>query len=176
MIRVWDPFVRVFHWTLALSFAVAWLSAEGWEGLHSAFGYIAGALVVARGLWGFVGTRYARFSQFVRSPRMVMRSLSAIVRGEEARCVGHNPAGGVMIVALLGGLALTAFSGWLLTTDAFWGSVWVQLLHSAIAHLVLILVVFHLIGVAVASVRHRESLVGAMIFGSKRAARGDDVA
>ena len=73
-------------------------------------------------VWGFVGPRYARFAQFVRSPKTVIDYLRAIKDGSERRYVGHNPAGGAMIVVLLAAMAATAVSGWLLTTDAFWGS------------------------------------------------------
>jgi cytochrome b len=154
MIRVWDPFVRAFHWALAASFAVAWLSSENWDRLHAAAGYAAGALVALRVVWGFVGPRYARFAQFVRSPDTVIAYLRGLKDGSERRYIGHNPAGGAMIVVLLVVMAATAVSGWLLTTDAFWGSRVLQLVHSALAHGLLALVVLHLIGVAVASLRH----------------------
>ena len=176
MIRVWDPFVRAFHWALALSFAVAWLSSEGMEGLHDAAGAVAGALVAARVVWGFAGPGYARFSQFVRSPATVVGYLRAIADRSERRFVGHNPAGGAMIVVLLVAMAATAATGWLLTTDAFWGSTAVQRAHSLLAHGVLLLVLLHLGGVALASLRHRENLVRAMVVGVKRAAGPGDVA
>jgi len=99
MVRVWDPFVRVFHWALAASFAVAWLSGEHGKGLHAAAGYVAGGLVLLRVGWGFIGPRYARFAQFVRSPANTVAYLGAIAGGSERRFVGHNPAGGAMIVA-----------------------------------------------------------------------------
>ena len=175
MTKVWDPFVRAFHWTLVLTFAVAWFSAEGPEGLHSAFGYAAVGLVAARAIWGFVGTRYARFSQFVRSPRETLAYIRASAGGREVRYLGHNPAGGVMIVALLIGIALSGLSGWLLTTDMFWGSEFAQSLHSVIVHLVLLMIIVHVFGVAVVSFRHNENLVRAMISGAKRDAIGKDV-
>jgi cytochrome b len=175
-IRVWDPFVRAFHWSLALSFAVAWLSGEGPERLHELAGYAAGALVVARIAWGFLGTGYARFSGFIRSPAAVVDYLKSVVAGSERRFIGHNPAGGAMIVALLVSLAATAAMGWMLTTDAFWGSVTVQRLHSVLAHGVLLLVLAHLGGVAFASLRHRENLARAMVIGDKRAPGPGDVA
>ena len=176
MIRVWDSFVRAFHWALALTFAVAWLSSEHLERLHDAAGYVAGALVAARVVWGFVGTGYARFSQFIRSPETVAGYLKAIADGSERRFIGHNPAGGAMIVVLLGAMAAAAASGWLLTTDAFWGSTAAQRAHSLMAHGVLLLVLLHLGGVALASVRHRENLVRAMVIGVKRPAGPGDVA
>jgi cytochrome b len=174
-VRVWDPLVRVFHWSLVLSFAIAWLSAHSWENLHNWAGYAAGGLVVMRAAWGFVGTPYARSSQFVRPPGAVLAYLKAVMKGSEPRCVGHNPAGGAMIVALILAMLSTAFTGWLLTTDAFWGVVWMQHVHHWLAHGLLLLVVFHLGGVVLASYRHRENLVAAMISGRKRATQSDDI-
>src|SRR5580693_6038772 len=121
MIRVWDPLVRTFHWTLALSFAVAWLSSEHSGRLHELAGCVAGVLVLARVAWGFFGPGYARFSQFVRPPAAVAVYLSSIATGSERRFIGHNPAGGAMIVVLLASVMATAATGWMLTTDAFWG-------------------------------------------------------
>ncbi len=176
MIRVWDPFVRAFHWTLAASFAICWFSAQGWEDLHDWVGYFAGSLVLARILWGFAGGRYARFAQFVRSPRVVVAYLGAIAWGSETRFLGHNPAGGAMIVALLIIVAATAASGAVLVTDAFWGSADAQRLHWLLAHGALLLIAAHLAGVALASWRHRENLVRAMIVGDKRAPAPGDAA
>jgi len=176
VVRVWDPFVRAFHWALAASFAIAWLSSEGLESVHEAAGYVAGALVALRSVWGFVGPRYARFAQFVRSPQMVINYLRAMRDGSEPRYVGHSPAGGAMIVVLIAAMAATALSGWLLTTDALWGSESLQHLHSAFAYGVVALVVVHLGGVAQASLRHHENLVQAMLVGTKRPAEPGDVA
>ncbi len=175
MIRVWDPFVRAFHWALVLSFAVAWLSSENMERVHDAAGYVAGALVAARIVWGFVGPGYARFSQFVRSPAMLLDYLKAIAEGSERRFIGHNPAGGAMIVVLLAAMVAAVATGWLMTTDAFWGSTAAQHVHSIVAHGVLLLVFVHLAGVALSSVRHRENLVRAMVVGVKRPAKPGDV-
>jgi cytochrome b len=176
MISVWDPLVRAFHWALAASFAVAWLSSENWDSLHNAAGYAAGALVALRVVWGFLGPRYARFAQFVRSPDTVIAYLRAIKNGSERRYIGHNPAGGAMILVLLVAMAATAVSGWLLTIDAFWGSTILQHVHSLLAHGVLALVVVHLAGVALASLRHHENLARAMVVGVKRAAGPSDMA
>jgi cytochrome b len=160
---------------LAASFAAAWFSANRWENLHEWAGYVAGGLVVARVAFGFFGVRYARFSQFVRSPKEVAAYLKALAIGRERRFIGHNPAGGAMIVALLAGILLIVATGWALTTDAFWGSVAAQEAHALVAHSALILIGLHLLGVAFASFRHRENLVWAMIFGVKRAPEAGDV-
>ncbi len=174
-VRVWDPLVRLFHWCLVLSFGVAWLSANTWEDLHIWAGLAAGGLILLRLAWGFIGTPYARFSHFVRPPGTVLDYLKAVLTGSEARHIGHNPAGGAMIVALMLAMATTAFTGWLLTTDAFWGVTWAQHLHNYSADGLLVLILLHLGGVALASYRHRENLVRAMILGKKRAADTNDV-
>lgn len=174
--RVWDPLVRLFHWSLVASFGVAWLTHEGELGwVHEWAGYAAAALVGIRLLWGVVGTRYARFSQFVRHPATVLAYLRDIATGREARHIGHNPAGGAMVLALLAGMAATAFTGWMMTTDTYYGSDWVQTLHSLCAHGLLLLVFVHLGGVVLASRRHDENLVAAMVTGLKRSAGPRDV-
>jgi len=175
-IRVWDLFVRAFHWSLVAVFALAWATPHVSESLHGWLGYTAALLIVARAIWGFVGPRYARFVQFVRAPRDVIAYLIAIAKGNEARYLGHNPAGGAMIVVLLLGVAGAVLSGWLLTTDWFWGSEAAEAAHSLVVHGVLVLVALHLAGVALASFRHRENLPRAMVSGDKRAPEASDVA
>ena len=174
-IRVWDPLVRLFHWSLVLSFAAAWLSANSWENLHIWAGYAAGGLIALRIVWGLIGSPYARFSQFLRSPRTTVAYLKSIAAGGEIRYVGHNPAGGAMIVALMVAMATTAFTGWMLTTDALWGVKWAQHLHNYSADGLLLLIILHLAGVALASYRHRENLIRGMLLGTKRAAGPGDV-
>ncbi|GGB98149.1 cytochrome b561 [Marinobacterium zhoushanense] len=174
-VKVWDPLVRVFHWSLVLSFAIAWISADEWQSLHESCGYIVIGLVLIRILWGLIGSRYARFAQFVRHPRIVIDYLQDIRHAREARHIGHNPAGGMMVVVLLGTLTLLCVSGWLGTTDRFWGEEWVEELHELIGNLVLLLVGLHLAGVLLASLRHRESLVRAMLTGRKRAPQPEDI-
>lgn len=173
--RVWDPLVRVFHWGLVASFLTAWFTPFAAEVVHQVVGYLAAGLILFRLVWGLVGSRYARFSQFLRSPMTVLRYLLAILRGTERRHLGHNPAGGAMVVALILGVAASALTGWMMTTDAYYGVDWVQEAHWLAVHGMLVLIALHLGGVALASLRHRESLVGAMITGRKRVASGDDV-
>jgi cytochrome b len=169
MARVWDPVVRIFHWSLVLSFGAAWFTSHSSESIHQWAGYLAGGLVLMRLPWGVVGTRYARFSQFVRNPATVIRYLLAMVGGREARHVGHNPAGGAMVITLMAAMAATALTGWMMTTDAYFGVRWVGRAHDLISHGLLLLILVHVGGVVFASVRHRENLVKAMITGEKRA-------
>lgn len=173
-VTVWDPVVRVFHWVLAGSIVVAWLTSGHPKGLHQWAGYTAGAMIAIRLVWGFFGPRHARFVSFVRDPRTVLRYLADIWRGRERRHLGHNPAGGAMVVVLLSAIAAQVTIGWLQTTDLFWGIEWVEELHGVLAKVIVLLIGLHLAGVLVASIRHRENLPAAMITGLKRGAEGDD--
>lgn len=117
-IRVWDPVVRIGHWTLAAAFFVAYFTAEELEDIHVAAGYWVGAYVIVRFIWGFVGSEHARFADFVRGPRAVSAYLKGLFNGRPAHYLGHNPAGGAMIAALLLGLGATAFTGMMVEADS----------------------------------------------------------
>lgn len=174
-VKVWDPLVRIFHWGLAGSFAVAWLTADDIRDLHELAGYTAGGLVGVRLIMGFAGSRYARFSQFVRSPGHVLAYAGDTLKHRERRHIGHNPLGGMMVLALMAGMAALAFTGWLQTTDAYWGMEWVEELHELLANLLLGCVILHIGGVIIESLRQHENLVAAMINGRKRAPGPTDV-
>jgi len=174
IIIVWDPLVRLFHWSLVVSFAVAWLSAEDWADLHEWAGYAAAALIAFRLFWGVVGSNYARFRQFVRPPATIMSFTRALWHRQEPRYIGHNPLGSLMILALMAAMAITALTGWMYTLDAFWGEEWVEETHEAMANLMLGMVALHIAGVLYASYAHKENLVRAMFTGKKRAAVAGD--
>jgi cytochrome b len=176
LVRVWDPVVRVFHWSLVAGFATAWFSANRAEDLHTWVGYGTGGLILLRLVWGVVGTRYARFASFVTGPVGVAAYLLTMLKGSEARYIGHNPAGGAMVLALMAGVMGLVVTGWMQFTDAYYGEDWVTNLHGLIADGLLALILLHLGGVALASLRHHENLVRAMITGRKRAAEGNDIA
>ncbi|WP_336080607.1 cytochrome b/b6 domain-containing protein [Thalassospira sp. CH_XMU1448-2] len=175
-VKVWDPFIRLFHWGLAASFVIAWITADEWDTLHHWAGYAAGSLIALRLVWGLVGTRYARFTQFIKSPAATIGYLRDIMRGREQRYLGHNPAGAAMIVALMLAMAGCAFTGWLSTTNAFWGADWLEEIHEFLANGLLILVLLHVGGVLLASLRHHENLVRSMVNGRKRRPVSDDIA
>ena len=174
--RVWDPFVRVLHWSLAASVAAAWLTKHGGGRWHEWLGYGSLGIVALRIAWGFAGPRYARFTQFVRSPASVLGYTGRMLGRREPRHVGHNPLGGWMIVALIVTVILVGASGWLYTTEAFWGVAWVEETHDVLATMLLVLVALHVGGVVAASLRHRENLAGAMVHGRKRPPGPADVA
>lgn len=169
-IRVWDSFVRVFHWSLASLFLANFFElTKAGKTAHQAIGYIVVALVLARVVWGFVGARSARSADFVRHPREVIGYLRDVAKNRDRRHVGHNPAGGAMVVAMLSGLGLVALTGWMQTTDRFFGVDWVEGAHAILVNLLFAMVVLHVLGVLHASWRHRENLVSAMFTGKKRA-------
>jgi len=179
-VKVWDRFVRLAHWTLVTCVLAAWLTGElkieSALPLHEWLGYAALAVIAARLVWGFIGKRYARFSQFIAGPARTFAYARAVVRGGEARYLGHNPLGGWMIVALLATAAAASLTGWLSITDRYWGVAWVQEAHEMLSDALITLAVLHVAGVVVTSVRHRENLVAAMWSGVKRPPAGDDVA
>lgn len=170
-VKVWDLFVRLYHWFQAALIAAAWITAGEVKWLHERIGYAIMVLVALRILWGFLGSRHARFADFVRGPRAVLTYLRDLMRGRERRYLGHNPAGGAMIVALLVAIFGTVLTGWLLTTDAWFGSDGMEEFHESLAQLILALVAVHVAGVIFESLRHRENLVRSMITGRKRATR-----
>jgi cytochrome b len=167
-LRVWDPLVRIGHWLLASSVLFAWLTRHSAGPWHEWLGYGALAIVALRLVWGLMGGPHARFSAFVRSPRTTLSYAQALLRGREHPSVGHNPLGGWMIVALLLLVIAVCATGWLYTTDRYWGVEWVETLHSTLTDALLVLVALHVAGVLHASWRHRENLIAAMFHGRKR--------
>ena len=170
-IRVWDAPTRIFHWSLALAFSVAMLTSESerWRDLHVMAGYTLAGLLAFRLLWGVVGSRYSRFSEFWPRPKAIIDYVKSILAGQPQHFVGHNPLGAIAIFLLLGLGALTAFSGWLLYQE-FGGhrlGEALEEMHEAFAYGMLTLVAIHLCGVAVSSLLHRENLVKAMLTGYK---------
>lgn len=169
LILVWDIPTRVFHWVLALSFAGAFLTAETerYRDLHVALGYVMLGLIAFRLVWGFVGTRYARFASFLFNPAQVVGYLRSLLQRRPQHYVGHNPAGGLAIFLLLGLGLTTALSGVLLYQE-IWGEAFEDL-HEGAANFMLAVVMIHIAGVAVSSRLHHENLVRAMLTGYKTA-------
>jgi cytochrome b len=168
-ILVWDIPTRIFHWILVLCFVVAYLTSESerWQLWHVTAGYIFGVLLLFRLFWGVVGSRYARFSQFVRGPRQVLAYLSSLLTRNPEHFTGHNPAGALAIVGILGLGLLTVMTGWASFND--YGD-WIGELHEGIVNVLLFIIGIHVGGVLISSVLHRENLVRAMINGHKRGA------
>jgi cytochrome b len=172
-ILVWDPIVRVGHWLLTLTIVFAWLTRHSPGPWHEWIGYASLAIIAVRLVWGWRASEYARFTYFVRGPRETLAYARALISGRESRTLGHNPLGGWMIVALLLTATIVGASGWLYTTDRFWGVEWVETLHRRSTNILWALVGLHVAGVFYTSLRHRENLVAAMLHGRKAAGTRD---
>lgn len=169
-VRVWDLPVRVFHWTLAASFAGAYVlgETEKFRNVHVMFGYTVLGLIAFRFLWGFIGTRYARFSSFLFGPGKVLAYVGSLVRGRPEHHVGHNPLGSYAVYAMLALGVLTGVSGYC-TLNEIGGEAFEEV-HEVAANLWLTLVIVHVAGVIFSSFMHRENLLRGMITGYKQAA------
>ena len=178
-IYVWDRFVRLFHWTLVVTFTVAYLTEDDLLEVHVWAGYAVGALVLARVIWGFVGPTHARFADFICAPAETLRYVRDLVLFRAERHLGHSPGGGAMVLLLLVFLAATVVTGLvvyggdqqagplagMVTKDT--GEA-MEEVHEAIANITLALVLSHVAAVVLASFVHRENLVRAMFTGYKR--------
>jgi cytochrome b len=172
-VKVWDPLLRIVHWSLAIVFLVSFIN-EGGDPLHNSLGYAALFLIGVRFVWGWVGPRHARFSDWVRGPRAIRRYLRERLSGRSRRQLGHNPAAGAMMAALLVGVTLVGISGWLQTTDRFFGAEWLEELHEALAYVVLAMVGLHVVAAITEGIHYRDNLIASMIHGRKRALEHDD--
>jgi cytochrome b len=195
-VYVWDPLVRIFHWSLVLFFTLAYLTEDDFMQVHEFAGYAVLGLVGFRVVWGLVGTRYARFSNFIYGFDRIKSYLVSLARLKPQHYIGHNPAGGLMVIIMLVMLALTSWSGikageseateqasaspaikLSLVSSAYAdddehekrnkGDEFWEDIHEALANFTLFLVFLHITGVIVSSVLHREKLVRAMITGYK---------
>lgn len=168
-VRVWDLGVRVFHWSLAVLFALNFAVLDADSAAHEWVGYAILALVAARLVWGLIGTRHARFSAFPPSPRAAWRHLRTILAGhEETPHLSHNPIGALMVYNLLACMLALGLTGWMMGLDALWGVAWVEEVHEVIANWAMLSVVLHVLGVAVEQRRSRVPLVRAMLTGWKQ--------
>jgi cytochrome b len=173
--KVWSPFVRLLHWTLALSMIIAFVTHENGGRTHEVIGYVALAAATLRLLLGIAGSGAWRFSAFVRSASVTFNYARAVLQKKERRYLGHNPLGAWMVVALLADALATGFTGWLYTTDRFWGVKWVEDVHGVLGEALIPLLVMHIGGAIFTSIRHKENLVMAMVHGKKPCASPNDL-
>ena len=195
-IHVWDFLIRVFHWSLVLTFFISYFTGDEEDLVHVYAGYTVLGLIVFRLIWGFIGSKNARFSNFLSSPSKVIAYLKGLVSGKPQHYTGHNPAAGWMVIALLISLFVTTISGLKIyaveegkgplanVTTEFYvinsafadndkdkkdsDELWEEL-HEVSANFTLILIFLHVLGVIVSSKLHKENLVKAMITGKKKA-------
>ena len=185
--KVWDPMVRIFHWSLILFFTITYLTEDEWLDLHVTTAYVVTGLVIFRVFWGFIGGRHARFSQFVRSPRTVRAYLKDVLAFKAKRYVGHNPAGGAMVLALIFSLTATIITGMVIygyeelsgplagytsTLTPFIADV-IEESHELFASMTVFLIFMHVIGVLIASFQHQENLIHSMVHGYKKVSTHD---
>lgn len=181
-IKVWDIFVRIFHWGLVTAFVVAFLT-EDFMSLHSTAGYVVMGLIALRLIWGFIGPLHARFSDFAYKPAVIKSFVKETLQLKAKRYIGHNPAGGAMIFLLIISLLLTGISGMVVYAGEDQAGPLAGLLvgmshgmtevfeevHEFFANFTLLLVFIHVAGVIIESLVHHENLVRSMITGRKRA-------
>jgi cytochrome b len=181
LVKVWDLPTRLFHWMLVVSFFTAYLTEDDYLSIHTKAGYTIIGLLCFRIMWGFIGTKHARFRDFVVPPKAALIYLKQSSKNEAPTYLGHNPAGGLMIIALLVCLTLTTMTGLAtyateeargplvalmdLTPNYIFDAT--EDVHEFFANLTLALIAFHLLGVLVGSLYHKEDLVQAMVTGYK---------
>jgi len=175
---VWDPLLRVFHWTLAFFFFLAYLFESDKLGMHSHAGYTVTLLILFRLVWGVIGPRHALFSDFLAPPGKVYTYLKLLFYRTAKRHIGHNPAGAAMILLLLFTLLITAFTGMCLfamegsgplanTFVSSWPGHVVEDIHEFFSNFTLVLIIVHVVGVLLTGLVHKENLIKAMITGEK---------
>ena len=169
-VLVWDMPVRIFHWLLAASFAGAWITSESesQQMIHYAFGYTAVALVLFRVVWGVVGTKYARFGQFIKGPAETMHHIKALLTGNQHVGLGHNPAGALAMISLMILILLIGLTGYW-SVKEFLGD-FMSEAHEVIANLTLAVVVIHIAAAIIMSFMQKENLVRSMVTGKKQGA------
>jgi cytochrome b len=178
-VKVWDPLIRVFHWSLVFFFLLAFITEDDWQALHVQAGYAVSLLVAFRLLWGLVGTRNARFLTFVKSPAVMLVYLKSILSFKVPHYLGHNPLGAAMVVVLLLSITLVSFSGMVLiagegsgplagTFLSSWNGDWMEEVHEFFANFTLLMVVIHISGVIFSSLLEGENLAKAMMTGRKK--------
>jgi len=178
-VKVWDPLVRVFHWSLVFFFLIAFITEDDWLNLHVLAGYGVSFLIGFRLLWGLVGTRSARFSTFVKSPTVMLIYLKGMLSFNVPHYLGHNPLGAAMVIILLLGITLVSVSGMALIAIegngplagsfvASWDADWIEEVHEFFANFTLLMVTAHVSGVIFSSLVEGENLVKAMVTGRKK--------
>lgn len=164
---VWDRFIRVFHWSLVSCVLVNYFVLGDGKTLHQWVGYLAAALVVARIVWGFIGSRYARFSSFFPTPARLGRHIRQLKSGKPEMHWGHNPVGALMILALISLVLGLGVTGWMQTLDAFWGDELLMDVHEVLGNLLIGLATLHALAAIVMGRLERTRLIRAMFTGVK---------
>ena len=167
-IAVWDPLVRLIHWSLALVILLNSTIIDEESKLHEWAGYVALGLVGIRLIWGFVGSRNAKLSAFPPNPVAAIRYLRTLSNGDKTIHLSHNPLGALMVYNIWGTVLVLGATGYMMCTVQFFGIEWVEEAHEAAYIWLLVSIFLHVAGVTLDSWRSGVSLIGAMIDGRKR--------
>jgi cytochrome b len=167
--NLWDPLVRLFHWSIALIFIANYFFNEAGETWHQWLGYIAVAWLVVRFLWGFWGMGAARWSDFFPTRANLGLHISTLWKRKPYHRMGHSPLGALVMILMMLCILLLGISGYMMQeVDYFWGEDWLEDLHELIANSLMALVVIHIIAAIVESIRLKENLPLSMITGKRR--------
>lgn len=180
-VKVWDIWVRFTHWFVAMGIVANLMITEDGSQIHEYVGYGVVALVVSRLLWGFIGTKYARFSNFFPTPKRIAHHLKSFGKPQDETHLGHNPLGALMMFALWGVIIGLGVSGYLMENEAYIGNLylgnlnigglmeedWLEEVHEILANSLYLLVPVHIISAVVMGKLQKQNLVKAMITGKK---------
>lgn len=176
-VRVWDPYVRVFHWLLVIGIAASWITGEnGWMDTHYQVGLCVGWLILFRIVWGFVGSPTARFSHFIKGPGAVLGYMKTMFARKPSHAFGHNAGGGLMVIVLLLAIGVQAFSGLFNADDVLFEGPFYDnvpesfsdlagFVHARLFNILLALIALHVLVIAIYLFWKRENLVRAMVTG-----------
>lgn len=167
--KVWDPLVRIFHWSLVVLFAANALVIDGESDVHEIVGFIILGLIVFRLVWGIIGPKYAKFRSFPPDPVAALGQASEMVSSRKTVHLGHSPLGALMIYNLIATILAIAVTGWMMTTVTYWGVDWVEELHKTLVNWAEISIVVHIAAVLLESRRTGVNLPGSMVTGYKTA-------
>ena len=174
-VKVWDPLVRLIHWSLALMILLNGTIIEEESSAHEWIGYIALVLVGLRLVWALIGPKHARFSAFPPSPARAVHYLRAMLAGDRTIHLSHNPIGALMVYNIWLSVLAIGVTGYMMTTMTFFGIEWVEEVHEGIFGWLVFSVALHVVGVAFDSWRSGVNLVRAMIDGRKNIPKGNEV-
>ena len=166
-VKVWDIWVRITHWAVAIGIFSNLLATEGGSDVHEYIGYVVVGLVVSRLIWGFIGSQYARFSDFFPTPTRIRQHITDIKSHQFTGHLGHNPFGAFMMFALWGVIIALGITGYLQTTDRFWGDDTIQGIHEVLANSLWVLVPLHVAAAIIMGRLQQQNLVKSMITGNK---------
>ena len=184
-VRVWDPYVRIFHWLLVIGIGASWITGEnGWMDTHYQVGLCVGGLILFRILWGFVGSPTARFTHFIKGPGAVASYVKTMFARNPSHAFGHTAGGGLMVLVLLLAVGVQAFSGLFNADDVLFEGPFYDnvsestaklagFVHGRLFNILLALIALHVLVIVFYRIWKRENLVRAMVTGRALLPKGN---